>query len=527
MAQLPHRDESRLTGPSETPVRCGVVEESVKLSGIVLVVDDEVLVRRLCERQLSRAGLRTLVADSHATGTEMIREHALEIDVVLTDLRLGEESGMDILATARAEAPEAVVIVMTAAATVPIAVAAMRAGAYDFLVKPFEPPETLVRAVERALERKRLVERNRFLETQVDQAALVRGIVGDSVSIRRVLSLVEAVAPVDSTVLILGESGTGKELIARALHERSRRAERPFLAINCGALAESVLESELFGHARGAFTGAVGARKGLFEEATTGTLFLDEVGEMPPSIQVRLLRVIEEREVRPVGSNETRKVDVRLIAATNRNLAAATRAGTFREDLFYRLNVVSIDAPPLRDRASDIPLLAHHFLALYAKKLDKNVKRIQPDALQVLCAYNWPGNVRELQNAIERAVLLAKDDVITVEALPPSVGQMSSGDRTLRRPYTLPLAAAIHAFERSYIEHTLLGAHGNVAEAARTAGVDRSNFRRLVRRHGIDAAELGDKRESGRHASGGQATSEEAGERQSEEDEERRSDLRR
>ena len=205
------------------------------------------------------------------------------------------------------------------------------------------------------------------------------------------LSLVEAVAPADSTVLILGESGTGKELVARALHERSRRSSKPFMAVNCGALAESVLESELFGHVRGAFTGAVTARKGLFEEASGGTLFLDEVGEMPLSIQVRLLRVLEEREVRPVGSNETRKVDVRLIAATNRNLVAATRAGAFREDLFYRLNVVSIETPALRDRASDIPLLAHHFLALYAKKLGKSVKRIEPDALEILCAYKWPG----------------------------------------------------------------------------------------------------------------------------------------
>ena len=470
-------------------------EASSETRGVVLIVDDEPLVRRLCDRLIGQAGFRTYLADSLGAATEIIRDHALELDVVLTDLRLGEESGMDVLAHARTEAPEAVVVVMTAAATVPIAVAAMRAGAYDFLVKPFDPVEALIRTIERALERKRLVERNRFLETQVAQAELFRGIVGDSGPIRRMLSLVEAVAPADSTVLVLGESGTGKELIARAIHERSRRAFRPFMAVNCGALAESVLESELFGHVRGAFTGAVAARKGLFEEASSGTLFLDEVGEMPPSIQVRLLRVLEEREVRPVGSNETRKVDVRIIAATNRDLGAATRAGTFREDLFYRLNVVSIETPALRDRASDIPLLAHHFLALYTKKFEKSVKRIEPDALQLLCAYHWPGNVRELQNAIERSVLLARDEDITVDALPPSVGRMTTGERTLRRPYTLPLAAALSAFERSYIEHTLLETRGNIAEAARNAGVDRSNFRRLIRRHGIDASELGERRD--------------------------------
>ncbi|MGO8997870.1 MAG: sigma-54-dependent transcriptional regulator [Polyangiaceae bacterium] len=461
--------------------------ESTESRGVVLIVDDEPLVRRLCDRLITKAGFLTYLAESASEAMDAIREHAPEIDVVLTDLRLGEESGMDVLSLARQEAPEAVVVVMTAAATVPIAVAAMRAGAYDFLVKPFDPLEALIRTVERALERKRLIERNRFLETQVAQAELFRGIVGDAAPIRRMLSLVEAVAPADSTVLILGESGTGKELVARALHERSRRSSKPFMAVNCGALAESVLESELFGHVRGAFTGAVTARKGLFEEASGGTLFLDEVGEMPLSIQVRLLRVLEEREVRPVGSNETRKVDVRLIAATNRNLVAATRAGAFREDLFYRLNVVSIETPALRDRASDIPLLAHHFLALYAKKLGKSVKRIEPDALEILCAYKWPGNVRELQNAIERAVLLAKDDVLTVQALPPSLGQVSAGDRMLRRPYTLPLAGAISAFERSYIEHTLQEARGNIAEAARAAGVDRSNFRRLIKRHGIEA----------------------------------------
>jgi DNA-binding NtrC family response regulator len=441
---------------------------------------------------LTRAGFRTYLADSVTTGIDALREHSDELDIVLTDLRLGEESGMGIVAAARADAPEAVVIAMTALATVPTAVAAMRAGAYDFLVKPFEPEEALVRAVERGVERKRLLERNRFLETKVQQSARFPGLIGDSAPMRRLFTLVESVSPADTTVLILGESGTGKELIARAIHDRSRRAGKAFLPVNCGAFAESLLESELFGHARGAFTGATGARKGLFEEASSGTIFLDEIGEMPLPLQVRLLRVLEAREVRPVGSNETRKVDVRVIAATNRDLAAATRAGTFREDLYYRLNVVCIDAPPLRARSNDIPLLVHHFVERYAKELGKVVDRIEPEALHLLCAHPWPGNVRELQNAIERSVVLSKEGAITVDLLPPSVALDGALEGGLRRPYTLPLGPALEAFERSYIVDSMRKAKGNIAEAARAAGVDRSNFRRLLKRHGIDAGVFGE-----------------------------------
>jgi two-component system, NtrC family, response regulator HydG len=470
--------------------------EVVATRGVVLVVDDEALVCRACERMLSKAGFKTYTASSLEGAREALWEHRGELDVVLTDLRLGEDSGIAVLEAAHADVPDAVVVAMTAVATIPTAVAAMRAGAYDFLVKPFEPREALVRAVERAVEWKRLIERNRFLETRVEQADRFRGLIGESAPVRRMLSLIESVAPMDSTVLVLGESGTGKELVARAIHERSRRAGKVFSAINCGSLAESVLESELFGHVRGAFTGAVTGRKGLFEEASGGTLFLDEVGEMPLSLQVRLLRVLEERVVRPVGSNETREVDVRLIAATNRNLTAATRAGTFREDLFYRLNVVAIDTPPLRDRATDVPLLAHHFVQRYAEKLGKPVKRIEPEVMQILCSYPWPGNVRELQNAIERCVVLAKDEAITTAGLPASITQSGAGEGTMRRPYLLPLSAAIEAFERSYIEHTLLEAKGNIAEAARAAGVDRSNFRRILKRHAIEAGEFGEGPES-------------------------------
>jgi DNA-binding NtrC family response regulator len=472
--------------------------------GTVLIVEDEPLVRRLVDRMLTLAKLRTHVAASLAEGLAELRQRGDEIDIVLTDLGLEDGSGMDVLAATKLEAPEAVVVVMTAMGTISNAVEAMRAGAYDFLVKPFEPPETLIRVVDRALERKRLIERNRYLESQVAQVQKTHGLLGESQPMRRMLALIEAVAPTDSTVLIQGESGSGKELVARAVHSRSARADKVFIAINCGALAESVLESELFGHARGAFTGAVNARKGLFEEASGGTLFLDEVGEMPLSLQVRLLRVLEQREVRPVGSNETRKVDVRVIAATNRNLVAATQAGTFREDLFYRLNVVSIDVPSLRERASDIPLLVHHFIALHAKQLKKTVDHIDPEALQILCAHTWPGNIRELQNAIERSVVLARPEGITIDVLPPALTNSPASDRTMRRPYTLNLADALAAFERTYIEHTLREAKGNIAEAARAANVDRSNFRRLLKRHTIEIAGFVDKPSSSEKPSSGE-----------------------
>jgi DNA-binding NtrC family response regulator len=457
----------------------------------VLVVDDEDLVRRACERLISHAGFEVHLASSLATAEEVLRAHRGELDLVLTDLRLGEESGMDVLAAARALAPQAVVVVMTAAGTIPIAVDAMRAGAYDFLVKPFAPVETLVRAVERALERKRLLERNQFLESRLEQSERFQGIVGDSAPIRRLLSLVDAVAPSDSTVLVLGESGTGKELVARAIHERSQRVGKPFVAINCGAIGEAILESELFGHVRGAFTGAMSSRRGLIEEASGGTLFLDEVGEMPLPLQVRFLRVLEEREVRPVGSNETRKVDVRVVAATNRDLAIATRTGAFREDLFYRLNVVSVEAPALRERQTDIPLLVHHFARLFAERHRKPVRQVDEDAMRALVAHAWPGNVRELRNAIERSVILARNETISADVLPPDLARPAPGDGALRRPYALPFADAVEAFERSYIESALRQAKGNIAEAARTAGLDRSNFRRLLKRHGIEVSAFG------------------------------------
>jgi DNA-binding NtrC family response regulator len=342
-----------------------------------------------------------------------------------------------------------------------------------------------VAAVERAVNHKRLVDRNQFLERQLELTSQFEGVVGTSKPIADVFAMVESVAPTDVTVLITGESGTGKELVARAIHTRSERSSRPFIAINCAALAESLLESELFGHVKGSFTGAVASRRGLFEEASGGTLFLDEIGELSPATQVRLLRVLQEGEIRPLGANESRKVDVRIIAATHRDLQAEVQRKTFRQDLFYRLNVVSIHLPALRERVPDLPALAHHFVKKSSARFEKSVNKIDPEALERLCAYAWPGNVRELENAMERAVVLARSDTVTPDLLPSELRPSTEVRTRSSNAPQLPLSDARTEFERNYITSVLTRAEGNTAEAARLAGVDRSNFRRLLKRHGF------------------------------------------
>jgi two-component system response regulator HydG len=301
---------------------------------------------------------------------------------------------------------------------------------------------------------------------------------------------VESVAPTDATVLLLGESGTGKELLARAIHDRSARHGRPFLAINCSALSDTLLESELFGHVRGAFSGASTSRLGVFEEASGGTLFLDEIGDISAAMQVRLLRALQEGEIKPVGSTEIRKVDVRVVAATNRDLEAAVKAGIFRQDLYYRLHVVPLELPALRERREDVPLLVHHFLRRYAEKFGKPVTQVSPAALEALQAHSWPGNVRELENVVQRAVVLASGPEVTAEALPPSLRPAAA--REAPRSFDIPFARAkqeaVDTFERAYVSDALARTGGSVAEAARLCGLDKSNFRRIVRRHKVDTA---------------------------------------
>ncbi len=452
--------------------------------GKVLVVDDEPLVLRAVATILRRAGYRFTLADTVAEARNVLERSVDEQpDVILTDLHLPDSTGLELLVEAKRLLPTAVTIVMTARATISSAVEAMRSGAYDYLVKPFEDNGILLSAVERALGHKRLLERNHYLETRLGEFELFEDLVGSSTSMRHLASMVETIGPTEASVLVSGESGTGKELVVRALHRRSKRRDKVLFAINCGALAETVLESELFGHVRGAFTGAQANRKGIFEAAGGSTVFLDEVGELPPSAQVRLLRVLQEREVKPLGSNETRLVDVRVIAATNRILGDEVAAGRFRQDLFYRLNVVAIEVPPLRNRLDDIPLLAHHFLRKYASRHERPMTTIEPEALALLAASDWPGNVRELENAIERAVVLSRGESLSAAQLAGLVTTTASlpSSLTLTSPLA-PLAEAKQSFERSYVRRLMLQADGKLSDAARIAGLDPSNLRRLLRR---------------------------------------------
>jgi two-component system response regulator HydG len=398
---------------------------------------------------------------------------------------------------------------MTGHATVETALAALKAGAYDYLTKPFEDVEVVARGVAKAAERKMLFDRNRELEDRLRRRdGAPEGLVGSSGGMRDVTRMIEAVAYSSATVLVTGESGTGKELVARALHARSPRRAQPFVALNCGALTETLLESELFGHVKGAFTGAQRDQKGLFDAADGGTIFLDEIGDIPPATQVRLLRVLQEGEIKRVGAAESVRVDVRVIAATHRDLTRLVKTGRFREDLFYRLNVINIPLPPLRERIDDVPLLAHHFLRRYAERLGKKVRTLNPDALELLRGYRWPGNVRELENAIERAVVLCRGEAVTAGDLPPAVtGRTAplvreapaSGDDAawLAQSYAAAKEQALRRFEKGYVEALMKACDNNISAAARKAGMDRSNFKRVLRKYRTDAEpDAGDDGES-------------------------------
>ena len=454
-------------------------------TGNVLVVDDDEPSLRAVRALLAAFGFKAICANSGADAMLLLEKHAHEIDCILTDLYMPGVSGMDLLMHVRQANPELPVVVVTGNADVPSAVTAIREGAFDFQLKPLSS-ETLTLALGRAIEHRRLKDRNRFLEQRLAASQRFGGIVGNSPEIRHVFELIANVAGTDATVLVTGESGTGKELVARSLHDHSLRATRPFVAINCGALTETLLESELFGHERGAFTGADSKRRGLFEEANGGTLFLDEVGELTPSTQVRLLRVLQERCVRPVGSNHARPIDVRVVAATNRDLEVEVRERRFREDLFYRLNVVSIELPALRERGEDVLLLAHHLLGKHGSRLGKPGMRFASAALEALAAYDFPGNIRELENAIERAAIMTHDDLVGIDALPPQLRPRStSSSSRLRAAPDLSFNEARQRFERSYLDQVLEESGGNLSQAARRSGMDRSNFRRLLERHGV------------------------------------------
>ncbi|HYW69479.1 MAG TPA: sigma-54 dependent transcriptional regulator, partial [Pyrinomonadaceae bacterium] len=396
----------------------------------ILIVDDEVVVRESLAEWFRDEGYQVDTADSAPAALEKL-VHA-DWDVFLLDIRMPGIDGLELQRKLKDTQPEATVIIMTAYASVESAIEAMKQGAYDYIIKPFNPDD-LEHTIQKAIERKRLVSENKQLRTKIDELNLAHEIVGTSAATRRLLEQVAMVSASDTTVLIRGESGTGKELIARAIHANSERRYMPIVVVNCGALSEGVLESELFGHEKGAFTGAQYRRKGKFEMADGGTLFLDEIGDIGLKTQVDLLRVLEEKKIFRVGGNVGIPVNFRLIAATNKNLESMNAEGAFREDLYYRINVFSITIPPLRERAQDIPLLAEHFLAKFTRSMNRPVVKISAAAEAVLMNYGWPGNVRELQNAIERAVLVCKTAKIEPDDLPLNVhgGNAEAASRSL------------------------------------------------------------------------------------------------
>jgi DNA-binding NtrC family response regulator len=462
----------------------------------VLVVDDEPALRRNLTRILTAQGMHVSTAENGEEGLTQLE--SVRPDVALVDVMMPRLNGLEMLARAKAKGSHTEFVMMTAHAGLEEAVAAVKSGAYHFLTKPFESNDAVAITVAQAAAHKRLLDRTRSLEQQLQARERFGEILGSSPKMLDVYRLIEGVATANSTVLILGESGTGKELVARAIHQTGARASKPFVPVNCAAIPRELVESELFGHVRGAFTGAQNARAGLFETAHTGTVFLDEVGDLPLAAQVKLLRALQEGEIKRVGSDETRVVDVRVLAATNVDLKGRIDTGVFRTDLFYRLNVISISLPALRERNDDVLLLAHHFIEKYARRLGREPKRLGPDAAAAMMEYAWPGNVRELEHAVERALVLAPGPVISSQDLPPEMRpsvRLPEPGRTAATPTKLAIPTqltdlpfaeakrvAILQFEEAYVAEAMRRAHGNLSEAARQAGVDRSNFKRIVRK---------------------------------------------
>jgi DNA-binding NtrC family response regulator len=444
----------------------------------VLVVDDDEITCNLLEEVLSKEGY---AVEKALNGNEAIEKGTKKsYEVVLTDIKMAGVDGMEVLHTYRQKSPETIVVMMTAFGSIETAIGAIKEGAYDYVSKPFKLDEIKL-TIRRALEQKRLTEENQFYRQELITKYKLENIVGRTPAMLQVYKTIARVADSRSTVLITGESGTGKELIARAIHFNSSRAAMAFVAVDCGSLAETLLESELFGHVRGAFTGAVVNKKGLFEEADGGSCFLDEVGDIGLAMQAKLLRVLQEHEIKKVGSIDTIKIDVRIVAATNKNLEELVEEKKFREDLFYRLNVVTIHLPPLRERAEDIPLLADHFLRKYVEENKKTVSRISPEAMDLLLVYSWPGNVRELENVIERSVTLSHRSVILPDDLPRRIRAEKKEDSIQALPSHIPLAE----LEKLYIQKILEETGGNKKKAADILGIDRRTLYRMAARYGL------------------------------------------
>ena len=456
----------------------------------VLVVDDKENMLKLLAKVLGEKYEVELAADG-AQALALIA--AQDFDAVLTDIRMPEADGFQVLRAVKDASPATEVVLMTAYATVQDAVEAIKQGAYDYLQKPFDPDAAAL-VVARAVERKQLREQAVNLRKELDGVYGLHNMVGKSRKMREVYEQLERAAGLEMTVLLLGETGTGKELAARAIHQRSARKQKRFVAINCGALPAELVESELFGHARGSFTGAATAKMGLFEEASGGTLFLDEIGELPLPVQVKLNRVLQEKEVRRVGDNAAIKIDARIVCATHRDLKAEVQAGRFREDLFYRVHVLPLRLPPLRERTEDIPLLAMHFLDRHARAYHRDLTGFEPDALQALAAYAWPGNVRELENAVERSAASALGQQIAYRDLPPEVQARPEGKLPMEMLANLPYKEAVEAardrLSRDYLVALMRELHGNVTRAAERAGMERESLHRLLRRYGLHSEDF-------------------------------------
>ena len=443
--------------------------------GRILIVDDDRAMCQLLIDLLVEEGYETDVA--YDAETALNKSRTSLFDLTITDLMMPKMRGIELVQRLREIDGSALVLLITAFGTIESAVEAMRAGAFHYVTKPFHTEEILIQ-VRRALEQKRLQDEVRRLRTEVQARDRFQNIIGQSAAMERVFETIAQVSDLPANILIEGESGTGKELIARAIHSNSSRAAGPFVPVNCAAIPETLLESELFGYVRGAFTDARKDRTGLFREANDGTIFLDEISEMPLLLQSKLLRVLEDKEVRPLGANQSEKVDTRVLSASNRTLEELVRSGKFRQDLYYRLNVIRIELPALRERRDDVPLLVQHFIEKFAAGVKRHIEGIDEETLAALKSYDWPGNIRELEHTIERAVLLGKGPRISVEDLPPNM--VANGQSSVVLAQALTRQLTLHDLEREYVGKVLEATNGNKSEAARILGVDRTTLYRKL-----------------------------------------------
>ncbi len=460
----------------------------------ILVVDDEEIVGESCKRILEEEGYEVETALSGEEAFRKMKENPY--DIVLTDLKMPGIDGMEVLKTIRKDYPDTLVIMITGFATVETAVESMKLGAFDYIPKPFTPDEVSI-VVKKALDQKTLLLENLYLRQELQEKYGFHNIVGKSKKMQEIYRIIVKVAPTDSTVLIYGQSGTGKELIARAIHFNSPRRDKPFVPVDCAVLAENLLESELFGHVRGSFTGAVTTKPGLFEVADGGTVFLDEVGNISLGIQAKLLRVLQEKEFTPVGGTKPKKVDIRLISATNKDLEKMIKEGTFREDLYYRLNFVPIFLPPLKERQEDIPLLAVHFLKKFSEEMGKSIKGFTSEAMEKLMRYSWPGNVRELENVIGRTAVMIDEEMVRPEHL-----ILQTQDEKVESKISIPTTSeelkeikkhlrekAVEEIEKAFVLRALDRNNWNVTRAAEEVGMLRPNFQALMRKYNLRARE--------------------------------------